>query len=106
MIDPSIAPVDIRLHKTSSELSITWADGIETILSGVSLRAHCACSRCRARNLIGTPLINDNANIESVAMAGVAGLQVIFADGHDKGVFPWAYLRAIDAGRAVEHLSS
>ncbi|MBA53054.1 MAG: hypothetical protein CMK89_01230 [Pseudomonadales bacterium] len=106
MTNPSIAPVDIKLHKKSSELAITWADGIETILSGQSLRAHCACSRCRARNLIGTPLISDNASIENVMMAGVAGLQIIFADGHDKGVFPWAYLRAIDAGNALEHLNS
>lgn len=106
MTNPSFAPIDIKLHKRRSELAITWADGAETIFSGQSLRTHCACSRCRARNLIGTPLISDNSSIENVAMAGVAGLQIIFADGHDKGVFPWAYLRAIDAGKALEHLNS
>lgn len=106
MTDPSFAPVDIKLHKKTSELEIKWADGAESIFSGQSLRSHCACSRCRARNLIGTPLISDNTNIDNVAMAGIAGLQIIFADGHDKGVFPWSYLRAIDSGTALEHLNA
>ena len=104
MTAPHLSPVDIKLHKKRSELSIQWADGAETTLSGAQLRKYCACSRCRARNQIGTEILNDNNNIDNIALAGIAGLQVIFADGHDKGVFPWAYLRAIEAGKALEHL--
>jgi len=106
MTEPGFSPVDIKLQKQRSELTIKWADGAETTFSGESLRKYCACSRCRARNLIGMALISDNSRIDNVAYSGIAGLQIIFADGHDKGVFPWAYLRAIDAGRALEHLAS
>ncbi len=106
MSEQSLSPVDIKLHKKRSELFIKWADGDETTFSGSTLRTYCACSRCRARNQIGTMLITDNSNISDVQMAGIAGLQIIFGDGHDKGVYPWSYLRAIDADRALEHLNT
>ena len=106
MTDNSLDPIDITLHKASAELDISWADGSATRLSGAMLRQFCACSGCRARNLIGTRLITDNTAIADVQMAGIAGLQIIFGDGHDRGVFPWAYLRAIEAGRALQPLDS
>lgn len=106
MNEKSLHPVDIKLHKASAHVCIAWADGTETQLSGAKLRQYCACSRCRARSTVGTALVTDNTNIDNIQMAGIAGLQIIFADGHDRGVFPWAYLRAIEENRALEHLAS
>lgn len=106
MSDNSLSPVDIKLHKASAQLDITWADGTESHLLGATLRQFCACSTCRARNIVGKSLITNNNTIDDVQMAGIAGLQIVFADGHDRGVFPWAYLRAIDEGRALEHLNA
>ncbi|MEE2730845.1 MAG: DUF971 domain-containing protein [Pseudomonadota bacterium] len=106
MIESQAVPMDITLHRQRSELEIKWSDGVAATLSGETLRSFCACSRCRARNRIGTPLISDNSHIDHVAMAGIAGLQIIFADGHDKGVYPWSYLQAIAAGNGLDHLNT
>lgn len=106
MTDRRLSPVDIKLHKASALVCIAWADGTETRISGAKLRQYCACSRCRARNTVGKALITSNTDIENIQMAGIAGLQIIFGDGHDRGVFPWAYLRAIEENRAQEHLDT
>lgn len=104
MYNPHLAPTDIQLKKASALLDIDWADGSHSQLSGLQLRQYCACSRCRARNRVGVSMVTDNNTIENLNLIGAAGLQIIFADGHDRGVFPWGYLRAIAEGRAREYL--
>lgn len=61
---------------------------------------------CRARNVVGVSLITESGDIDAIHLMGVAGLQVVFADGHDRGVFPWAYLRAIAEGQAMNHITA
>jgi DUF971 family protein len=99
-----LTPVEVRLKKLTSSLDITWADGEMSKIPGGSLRRHCACSGCRSRQLIGTELITDSGKIKKISLMGSTGLQIIFADGHDRGVFPWAYLHAIANGSALEFL--
>lgn len=38
-----------------------------------------------------------NADLERAEAFGVAGLQLFFSDGHDRGVFPWHYLWELGA---------
>jgi DUF971 family protein len=54
--------------------------------------------------MIGTELITDSGRIKKINLMGSTGLQIIFADGHDRGVFPWAYLHAIANGAALDYL--
>lgn len=96
-------PSRIQLRKRSNLLELSWKDtSIE--LPGGELRRYCACSRCRARGLVGTLLITESQEVASVKLMGSTGLQIIFADGHDRGIFPWGYLVAISEGRALEYL--
>ena len=97
-------PVEVRLKKFTSSLDITWADGELSKIAGGNLRRHCACSGCRSRKMIGTELITDSGRIKKINLRGSTGLQIIFADGHDRGVFPWAYLHAIANGAALDYL--
>ena len=34
-------------------------------------------------------------SLAEVVEFGVAGLQVVFSDGHRRGIFPWEYLRQL-----------
>lgn len=97
-------PIQIELKKKSKVLELTWGDGEAMCISCAELRRFCACASCRARNIVGTLLVNESPDVDKVVMMGSVGLQIGFADGHDRGVFPWAYLRAIYQGRAAEHL--
>jgi DUF971 family protein len=37
-------------------------------------------------------------------LMGSTGIQVVFADGHDRGIYPWEYLYRIGQGEAMEYL--
>jgi DUF971 family protein len=51
-------------------------------------------------------LITDNPSVAEIVLMGTTGIQIIFADGHDRGVYPWAYLHAIAKGNAEEYLNA
>jgi len=87
-------------------IQITWPDGELSSLTGSQLRQFCACSKCRARNIVGQQLINESGNISAFHLMGSTGMQVIFEDGHDRGIFPWAYLKAISENKALDYLNS
>ena len=97
-------PKGIQLHRQSSALTVTWSGGDVTRIEGRTLRQYCACSACRSRKVIGIQLVTDSDEIERIELMGSTGIQIVFADGHDKGVFPWGYLRAIADGRVERFL--
>ncbi|MFT5608893.1 MAG: DUF971 family protein [Parvicella sp.] len=99
-----LAPVEVLLKHSTSSLEITWSDGEISDLSGASLRRYCACSGCRSRKVIGTELLTDSGKIRKIQLMGSTGLQIVFADGHDRGVFPWSYIQAIANGEALQFL--
>lgn len=92
-------PKRVRLREEAGELQITWQNGDVHRISGDDLRRYCACSSCRSRNLIGVRLVTESASIETVNLIGNKALQIVFGDGHDRGIFPWPYLNAIALGR-------
>ena len=97
-------PLAVQLKKDSGSLDITWSGGEISHIQGGNLRRHCACSGCRSRKMIGTELFTDSGRIQKIRLMGSTGLQIVFADGHDRGVFPWAYIHAIANGSALEFL--
>ena len=89
------APHSVRNDRQAGELLLQWVDGRELRLSHASLRHHCHCAFCRARQLRGD-LMAVPADVRVTGMSAQGyGLQLIFSDGHDKGIFPWAYLLSL-----------
>ena len=97
-------PQKVSLNKARAELHITWRNGDNSRISGDELRRFCACSECRARHVVGIRLVTESAVLEAIALMGRSALQAVFADGHDRGIYPWPYLYAIALGRAKEYL--
>jgi DUF971 family protein len=102
----SPTPVSLTLKKQSRQLQVCWDDGSTDLISGQNLRRHCACSSCRSKRQTGVDLITDNSSVSEIVLMGTTGIQIIFADGHDRGVYPWAYLHAIAKGNAEEYLNT
>ena len=99
-------PQKVRLKKDIGELEIIWQNGDIAKISCDELRRYCACSSCRSRKLIGVRLVTESAEIATVNLIGSTALQVVFADGHDRGIFPWPYVNAIATGRVQEFLNA
>ncbi|MDG9886329.1 gamma-butyrobetaine hydroxylase-like domain-containing protein [Pseudomonas sp. GD04058] len=89
-----IAPSAVRNRREAGELVLQWRDG-EQVISHARLRGACPCSQCRAGRLGGRiDLVSDTVRVERVEGQGY-GVQVVFSDGHERGIYPWAYLKEL-----------
>jgi DUF971 family protein len=80
----------------ADRLTLHWPDGPST-LPAAALRALCRCADCQAARLRGTATSTTGAaaTLVDASAVGHYALQLRFADGHDRGIFPWAALRAL-----------
>ncbi len=83
-----LAPDGLRLH---------WEDG-PVFLGAQVLRAACRCGACRARGVPGEAAAA--VRLSGAAPVGSYALQLVFSDGHDRGIYPWAWLHAQAQSRA------
>lgn len=88
----SPAPLTIYNHPQERCVMVQWSKTETQRLSWVELRGACPCAGCRANRLRGTISLID-ADIEVTAINNMLyGVQIVFSDGHDRGIFPWVYL--------------
>ena len=109
--DSRTRPIDLDIDRQSGQLRIRWQDGMETAVSLAAVRRQCPCATCRAARaeqsdhrlaVIAPP--DDEQKLVTVSQAKLVGryaLQIIWADGHDTGIYDFELLRALgetDAG--------
>jgi len=95
---PDVWPLDIVLHQSTGRLEVLWNDGLFGRLTAPSLRVACRCSACESGRRAGRPPdAPADIALASLNPIGDFGLQLCFADGHDRGIFPWPYLRELSA---------
>ncbi|MGF0237627.1 DUF971 domain-containing protein [Rhodococcus sp. IEGM1300] len=88
-------PVAIGNSQRRQQLRLNWPDGREQLLDHVELRRQCPCSQCRAFRLKGSaPLVDARVRVTALNDQGY-GLQLVFSDGHERGIYPWPYLSAL-----------
>jgi DUF971 family protein len=88
----------VTVRTASRLLHIVWDDDTESALPHSLLRARCRCAFCTkaARAGEAQPDCSDVALTEAHEMADT-GLNLVFSDGHRRGIYPWAYLRELGA---------
>ncbi len=87
-----MVPVELRAEKTA--LVLVWPDGARQRLPLAALRAACPCGHCRAARLRGVDpagSIPFELGVTGIAPMGY-GVQFVFSDGHDRGIYPWTWL--------------
>ena len=91
-------PERIELADRGRQLRVCWPDGLEAALGAPTLRNACRCATCTHFRRSGARAQSDaQITLEQVTQFGVAGLQLVFSDGHRRGIFPWEYLRELAA---------
>jgi DUF971 family protein len=96
-------PLDIVLHQASGQLEVLWNDGLCARLGAPALRAACRCSQCESGRRAGRPPVAaPDLAFTSLNPIGDFGLQLCFADGHDRGIFPWPYLHELSASSSSQ----
>lgn len=77
------------IELTPAALLLRWSDG-EAKLSATRLRAVCRCGGCRARTSIPACV-----ELVDAVPVGRYALNLAFSDGHDRGIYPWVWLREL-----------
>jgi DUF971 family protein len=98
-------PLDIQ--PIGGELAIRWDDGGEDFIPLEKLRRACPCAGCKGEvdilgNLYKNPEKPFAANaFELVKLSSVGGyaVQLVWADGHNTGIFSFEYLRRVAAAK-------
>jgi len=101
---PAPLPVKI-IGRGKTELSISWNDGAETVVTVGKLRQNCPCAGCDDLRKRADPLRVLPASVKSVDLArlvaeqielvGTYAIHIRFSDGHDTGIFTFEQLRRL-----------
>ena len=102
MSDPR--PLNVTIDRPNGLLIIDWEDGAHCEYPLAGVRYVCPCVECRGgHEYMGLPI--DPADIYKSPPAGVStevvsahlvggyAIQLVWADGHDGGIYGWSLLR-------------
>lgn len=86
------APLRVNNSLKNKQLVMQWPAEEPRVYSHERLRGACPCAKCRAENIHGyVSLVNADVEIIAINPMGY-GVQFVFNDGHDRGIYPWSYL--------------
>ncbi|MCH8078212.1 MAG: DUF971 domain-containing protein [Proteobacteria bacterium] len=87
-------PVLIKLHQKSRILEISFSDGQNFDLSCELLRVYSPSAEVKGHGPGQSVLQTgkENVSIEKIEPVGHYAVKLIFNDGHNTGLYSWAYL--------------
>lgn len=95
-----IEPAQI-IEQSDSEISILWSDDAETHYTAAGLRRVCPCAGCvnewTGEKMLDPATVSDSLVFEHISIVGRYALNFHFSDGHDTGIFSFAYLYSLAA---------
>ena len=91
-----VVPSEIKLSRDKSKIVIRWPDGDKATLSALVLRQNCnSASSKRARIDHAEEVITGLLTVSEIRRVGLYAINLVFSDGHDRGIYPWSYLREL-----------
>lgn len=94
----SMVPDEVVVSNDRQELRLDWEGGRSLSLRSAFLRGSCRCAWCtRDRVLNRFPASFNQVALVDVDALGSHGLHLKFSDGHERGIYPWPYLRDLGA---------
>ena len=92
-------PLEIKLHKKSAMLEITFNDGISATLPAEYLRVYSPSAEVKGHTPDQAVLQTgkENVAIDAIEPVGNYAVKLVFSDGHDSGLYTWNYLHELAA---------
>ena len=89
-------PEVITVQRGGRGLKLQLPGGDVFEIDASLLRAKCRCAACLNASRPAHPAIAGSAiSIVELRQVGSTGLQAVFSDGHERGIYPWSYLNEI-----------
>ncbi|TVP47584.1 MAG: DUF971 domain-containing protein [Gemmatimonadales bacterium] len=106
MADPRWTPLEVAPNADASRLRIRWADGAVSEYPPRHLRIACPCAGCvdelTGRRILREEHVPRDIHPLAIHYVGRYALRFDWSDGHGTGIFPFEYLRKLDAGAPGE----
>ena len=87
------------IEESESSVSIKWSDDRETFFTAAELRRSCPCAGCvnewTGEKMLEAASVADDLSFKHISIVGRYALNFHFSDGHDTGIFSFAYLRQL-----------
>ncbi|MFM0644163.1 gamma-butyrobetaine hydroxylase-like domain-containing protein [Paraburkholderia bryophila] len=84
-----------RVELSADAVILHWPGAAAQRIAHRTLRDACPCAGCRRlRREAGETVHAQDVVVSTVQPMGY-GVQLVFSDGHDRGIFPWPYLQAL-----------
>jgi DUF971 family protein len=98
----SEAPSEIRLHRRSRELALSYKDGVQLKIPLELLRVFSPSAEVRGHSAEERKLVTGKkyVNVDSIERVGNYAVKIVFDDGHDTGIYSWDYLRELGEQQA------
>lgn len=95
------APTSLTVHRQSKVLEISFADGQAFRLPFELMRVYSPSAEVQGHGPGQETLQTGKRDVDVVALEPVGHYAVkpVFSDGHDTGIFTWAYLYELGAGQ-------
>ena len=85
----------LRLRSVPGMLEVEWEDGTTAALPYRMLRKRCPCAECRQRRRTAEFDAPGPIAVTAIEPRGANAVQLVFSDGHGRGIFPFPYLREL-----------
>ena len=89
-----MVPTEIKLHRKSARLELTYAGRKPVVLSAEFLRVHSPSAEVRGHGR-GQEVLQTGKKyiaIKHIEAVGNYAIKLNFDDGHDSGIYSWEYL--------------
>jgi DUF971 family protein len=95
-------PTEIKLRSRSRVLAVTFSDGQQFELPFEYLRVHSPSAEVKGHGPGQEVLVvgKEQVGIKAVEPIGQYAVRLVFDDGHDTGLYTWAYLYELGSQHA------
>lgn len=99
----TIKPTDIVVHQKAHTLEVSFEDGVKHLYPAEFLRVYSPSAEVRGHWGQGSKLqLNkQDVNITNVIPVGQYAIKIVYDDGHDSGLYDWAYLYDLGRKQAI-----
>lgn len=91
-------PSEIRLFKAAGRLEVDFADGARYSYPAELLRVESPSAEVQGHGAHKTIVAGRRyVKVQSIEEVGNYAIRIVFDDGHDTGIYSWAYLHDLGA---------
>lgn len=111
-VAPTSDPIQLRparfdYEESARSLRVEWTDGLAQSIPFAVLRRNCPCAACAGElNFSGrfakNPRLRPGEDeLADISLVGSYGLNTVWADGHNTGIYTFPRLRALGDGEGI-----